>query len=44
MSHKKVDVKKISAPLKKKNEIKTVGKVVKTGKIKPVATPRRRKV
>jgi hypothetical protein len=44
MSHKKIEVKKISDPLKRKHEVKTVGRVSKPGKIKAVATPRRRKV
>jgi hypothetical protein len=44
MSHRKIDVKKLSDPLKKKNGITRVGKVGKPDKIKAVATPRRRKV
>jgi hypothetical protein len=44
MSHKKIDVKKLSDPVKKKHEIKKVGKINKPERMKAPATPRRRKV
>jgi hypothetical protein len=44
VSRKKIDITKISGSVKKKPEVKKVGKVNKPQKIKAPATPRRRKV
>lgn len=44
MSHKKIDVKKLSKPIKKKHEIKSVNEIKKPNKVKIVPVPRRRKV
>jgi hypothetical protein len=44
VSRKKIDITKLSSPIKKRPETKKVGKVNKPQKIKAPATPRRRKV
>jgi hypothetical protein len=44
MSHKKIDIKRLSDPIKKNHPIKKVRKINRPDKIKAVATPRRRKV